>query len=255
MEHDWGVYLQCAKPVGDQGLGGGGEPRVDFPLGKAQPSRDVARLEDVLSTKEVDPELAACLQADAAGDPQGATNLGVLLEQRGDLDGALAAYRRADRRGDVNGAFNLGCLLAERGDLKGARAALQRADERGDAAAASNLGVLLERQGDLDGALAAYRRGDERGDGAAALNLGLLLAARGDLDGARAAYRRAAERDDPEVRERVAEAEAEIAPAEVRITGLETPTSERAGSRTPWIIALCVLALVAVMVVRRRRRR
>ena len=250
MERDMGVFLQCAAPAG-----GGGDPRpgdrlsTRLPGEAAPPRRDVARLEDVLSKKEVDPELAACLQADAAGDPQGATNLGVLLEQRGDVDGALAAYRRADRRGDVNGTFNLGCLLAEQGDLGGARSALQRADERGDAAAASNLGVLLEREGELEGALAAYRRGDERGDGAAALNLGLLLAARGDLDGARAAYRRAAQRDDPEVRERVAQAEAEIAPIEVEI-----PEREQK-SRTPWIVALCVLALVALFVLGRQRRR
>jgi tetratricopeptide (TPR) repeat protein len=250
MERGTGGFVQFAAAAGDRGVGGGPGDRLStrLPGAASPPARDVARLEDVLTEKAVDPELAACLRADAAGEPEGATNLGVLLEQRGDVEGALAAYRRADRRGDVNGTFNLGCLLAEQGDLEGARAALERADERGDAAAASNLGVLLEREGELEDALAAYRRGDERGDGAAALNLGLLLAARGDLEGARAAYRRAAERDDPEVRERVAEAEAEIAPVEVEIPGRES-------SRTPWIVALCILALVALFVLRRRPRR
>lgn len=192
--------------------------------------REVARFDAVLTPDEVDPELEACRRADAAGDPQGATNLGVLLEERGDLEGALAAYRRADRRGDVNGSFNLGCLLSEMGDPAGAQDALQRADERGDAAAASNLGVLLERQGNLDGALAAYRRGDGRGGAVAAFNLGLLLAGRGDHAGARAAYRRAAERDDPEVRRRAAQAEAELPPAHARpVPSVEIQSLAREG--------------------------
>ena len=45
---------------------------------------------------------------------------------------AEVAYRRADERGDPGGASNLGMLLAERGDLEGAEAAWRRADERGD---------------------------------------------------------------------------------------------------------------------------
>lgn len=205
----------------------------------AEPAQEYARLEEVLTPKPIDHELEACLRADAAGDPQGATNVGVLLEEKGDLQGALAAYRRADRRGDVNGTFNLGCLLAEMGDQSGAQAALRSADERGDGAAASNLGVLLEGEGDLAGAFAAYHRGDERGDANAAYNLGLLLAARGDLAGARAAYRRAAERGDAEIRERAVQAEAEI-PA--------------AAQRPPrrWIVVLCLLALATIVVARRR---
>ncbi len=263
MEHDMRVSLQYAKPLGDQGLGGGGEPRiVEVPGGAAGPERDVARLEDVLTTKQVDPELAACLQADAAGLPEGATNLGVLLEQRGDREGALAAYRRADRRGDINGTFNLGSLLAEMGDLEGARAALERADERGDAGAASNLGVLLEQQGDIDGAFAAYGRADERGDGAGALNLGLLLARRGDVAGARAAYQRAAERGDEDVAQRAAHAMAQIPLPEPEPAPAPAPDAEpvagpepyRAPSRRRWIVALCLLGLLAFVVMRARRR-
>jgi tetratricopeptide (TPR) repeat protein len=176
------------------------------------PAQEVARFEDLLTPAPtgVDSALAAYRQADADGDPRGSTNLGVLLEEQGDLDGALAAYRRADERGDVNGSFNLGCLLAESGDVSGAVAALRRADQRGDAAAASNLGVLLERRGDLDGALAAYRRADERGDASGAFNLGLLLAGRGDLAGAEAAYRRAIDGDDPEVQVRAQSALQEL---------------------------------------------
>lgn len=225
---------------------------IELGGGAAQPPEECARLEDVLTPKHVDAELEACMRADAAGDPQGATNVGVLLEEGGDLQGALAAYRRADRRGDVNGSFNLGCLLAEMGDLPGAQEALRRADERGDGAAASNLGVLLERQGDLEGALAAYRRGDERGDALAAFNLGLLLAARGEAAGARAAYRRAAERGDPEVGERAAEAEAGLTVEAPQVTVSEAERHET--SRTGWIVAVCLLALVAIVITRGRRR-
>jgi tetratricopeptide (TPR) repeat protein len=125
-----------------------------------------------------------------------ASNLGVLLKERGDLDGAEAAYRRADERGHADGAYNLGLLLAERGDLDGAEAAYRRADERGDAGGASNLGVLLQKErGDMDGAEAAYRRADKRGYADGAYNLGVLLQKeRGDMDGAEAAYQRADER-------------------------------------------------------------
>lgn len=191
---------------------------------------EVGRFEELLTPEstEADRTLAAYQQADAAGSPEAAANVGVLLEQRGDLEGALAAYRRADERGDVTGSFNLGCLLAEVGDLLGATAAFQRADERGDAGGASNLGVLLEQGGDLEGALAAYRRADERSDAIGAFNLGVLLARRGDFADARRAYRRAAERGDPEMKERAAQAEADATPADVSATG--TARAEEHGS-------------------------
>jgi tetratricopeptide (TPR) repeat protein len=125
-----------------------------------------------------------------------ATDLGVLLEQRGDLEAAEEAYRRGDDRGDATAAFNLGGLLMERGDIEGAEEAFRRADERGHSGGASNLGVLLEKRGDLEGAEQAYRRADDRGEANAAFNLGGLLAERGDLEGAEEAFRRADERGD-----------------------------------------------------------
>jgi hypothetical protein len=77
---------------------------------------------------------------------------------------AEAAYRRADERGDPGGASNLGMLLAERGDLERAEAAWRRADERGDSGGAYNLGMLLAERGDLEGAKAAWRRAADSPD-------------------------------------------------------------------------------------------
>jgi len=140
-----------------------------------------------------DPAAAETAHRRAAeqGDTTAAFNLGVLLHQKGDLDGAEAAYRRADKQGDARAAFNLGVLLQARGDLDGAEAAYRRAEQRGEAAGACNLGALLQRRDDVDGAEAAYRRAEEQGDTRAALFLAMLLQRRGDVDGAEAAYRRA----------------------------------------------------------------
>ena len=129
--------------------------------------------------------------ADQRGDAAAASNLGVVLERRGDLAGAEAAYRRADARGSADGAFNLAGLLLERGDVEGAMHAYHRADERGDAAAAVTLGLMFLERGDEDAAQDAYSRADERGDAGAAVNVGVLCERRGDLAGAEAAYQRA----------------------------------------------------------------
>lgn len=140
---------------------------------------------------------AAYRRADARGSADGAFNLAGLLVERGDVQGAINAYRRADLRGDATAASNLARLLASRGDGAGAEDAFSRAEQRGDASAAANLGVLLERRGDLRGAEAAYRRADAREDADGARNLGEMLERRGDLDGAAAAYGRADQRGDP----------------------------------------------------------
>lgn len=142
---------------------------------------------------------AAYSRADERGHPAAATNLGVLMEARGDLAGAEEAYRRAADRGDPNGAFNLGVLLEERGSMAAAADAYRRADEQEHAEAASNLGVLLEHEGDAAGAEAAYRRAVQRGDASGAFNLGMLLEERGDFTSAKRAYRRAEECGQPEV--------------------------------------------------------
>lgn len=136
--------------------------------------------------------------ADLRGDAAAASNLGVILERRGDLAGAEAAYRRADARGSADGAFNLAGLLFERGDVEAAIDAYYRADARGDATAAATPGLLFLEQGDEDAARDSYGRADARGDAGAAVNLGVLCERRGDLAGAEAAYRRADGRGSPD---------------------------------------------------------
>ena len=105
--------------------------------------------------------------ADAAGEPEGAFNLGVLLQQRRNFAAAAAAYERAEQRGNRDAAFNLGVLLFEVGDLDGAEAAWRRCLSHHHVQAAANLGFLLERRGDPDGARAAYAAAERWADATA----------------------------------------------------------------------------------------
>ena len=149
---------------------------------------------------------------DAAGDAGGGFNLGVVLHQRGDVEGARAAYERAEQRGDPDAAFNLGVLLYDAGDLDGAEAAWRRSAGRGHVRAAANLLFLsrYRRRSERDTAVRseaaglteieelAYRRADESGAATGAFNLGVMLHQQGDTAGAAAAYERAERRGDPD---------------------------------------------------------
>ena len=149
---------------------------------------------------------------DANGDAGGAFNLGVVLQQRADVEGAMAAYERAEQRGDPDAAFNLGVLLYETGDLDGANAAWRRSAGRGHVRAAANLLFLSHRRRELERGIAiqsetaglaefeelSYRRADESGAATGAFNLGALLHQQGDVAGALAAYERAERRGDPD---------------------------------------------------------
>ncbi len=132
-----------------------------------------------------------------------ADNLGILLEEQGDLEGARAAYQRAIDTGHPDqapkAAFNLGVLLEELDDVTGARAAYKKAINSRHAnhapKAAVNLGNLRTRYGDSKGARAAYQKAivsdhPDHSPGAA-FNLGVLLADEGDREGAQAAYQKA----------------------------------------------------------------
>ena len=137
---------------------------------------------------------AAFREADEAGSPAGAFNLGQLLAQRGDGPGAIAAFQRAVSRGHVSAGFALGTLLEQAGDSRGSIEAYRVAAERGDPIAAYQLGRLHSRRGDSESARAAFAMGDELGHAGSAFELGQILEQIGDRDGAIAAYRRASDR-------------------------------------------------------------
>ena len=137
---------------------------------------------------------AAFREADQAGSPVAAYDLGQLLAERGDAPGAIAAFRRSVSRGHVSAGFALGTLLEQAGDLSGSIEAYRVAAERGHPTAAYQLGRLYSLRGDSDSARAAFARGDELGHASSAFELGQILEQTGDRDGAIAAYRRAGDR-------------------------------------------------------------
>lgn len=137
---------------------------------------------------------AAFREADEAGSPAGAFNLGQLLAERGDGRGAIAALQRSVSRGHVSAGFALGTLLEQAGDSRGSIEAYRVAAERGHPTAAYQLGRLYSRRGDSESARAAFAMGDELGHASSAFELGEILEQIGDRDGAIAAYRRAGDR-------------------------------------------------------------
>ena len=94
------------------------------------------------------------------GEPELASTLGLRAYQQDQKPVAIAAFRIASTV-DADAFFKLGLLLAERGHVEGARAAYQSAIDSGHAEAAPGaavgLGVLLAEQGDVAGARAAYQ--------------------------------------------------------------------------------------------------
>ncbi len=127
------------------------------------------------------------------------SNLGVALNDLGQLNNAVASYRRAlEIKPDFAEAHsNLGNALRDLGQLDNAVASYRRALEiKPDYADAhSNLGNALKDLGELEDAVASYRRALEiKPDYAQAHNnLGNALQDLGQLDNAVASYRRALE--------------------------------------------------------------
>ena len=156
-------------------------------------------------------------QGNSAGVATANNNLGLLLMDRGDLNGAEEMLRKSleveERLGKLEGMAasynNLGLLLVKRGDLNGAeemyRKSLEISEKLGDmggiARAYTNLGNLLMNRGDLDRVEEMLRKsleisdklGNLEGMASAYGNLGLLLMDRGDLDGAEEMYRKSLE--------------------------------------------------------------
>lgn len=92
------------------------------------------------------------------GSGEAASNLGVLLFERGEVEAAEATLRRADQRRHPIGTFRLGFLLEETGRAAEAAAVYARAAALGSVSAMNNLATILERRGDLDGARALIQQ-------------------------------------------------------------------------------------------------
>jgi tetratricopeptide (TPR) repeat protein len=124
-------------------------------------------------------------------------NLGLALDNKGDLEAAIREYREALRLNPNNDIahYNLGLALDDKGDLEGAigeyREALRL--NPGNENAHNNLGSALYKKGNVDAAIAQYREGlrlNPEND-SAHYNLGIALGTKGTLDGAIAETRAA----------------------------------------------------------------
>ena len=191
-------------------------PNAAAPVATVATGNATSRAEPTWDRSPVPPAAASEVderefrRLDENGDAAGAFNLGVVLHERGDVDGATAAYERAEERGDPDAAFNLGVLLYEAGNLDGAETAWRRSAGRGHVRAAANLLFLSRghRQSERGSAIESeapglaefeelsYRRADESGAATGAFNLGAMLHQHGDTAGALAAYERAERRGD-----------------------------------------------------------
>jgi eukaryotic-like serine/threonine-protein kinase len=127
--------------------------------------------------------------------------MGLILHDKGDLDGEVACYRKAialDPK-DVWAYVSLGRALYGKKDLNGAIAAYRKAIDLDPkyAWAHFNLGDALHYKGDRGGAAACYRKAIELDPRSAPARnaLGMNLYDQGDWDGATACYRKAIELD------------------------------------------------------------
>jgi tetratricopeptide (TPR) repeat protein len=121
-------------------------------------------------------------------------NLGIALNEHGDIDGAITHYRQAlDLRPSYGEAhYNLGRLLVQKGQVDEAVTHYEKALEinPADAEAHNNLGATLFANGRVDEAIAHYRKAlaIRRDYADASCNLASALLSNGDLDGAIAYY-------------------------------------------------------------------
>ena len=182
--------------------------------------RSLARFDEAEAAARRHMTLAKRLgRADQIGKAH--NQIGLVLQEKGDLDGALKCYREAERIAragygdnhpdvavDVN---NIGRVLWEKGDLDAALKCFRQAERiartaNGDnhptvAIYVNNIGNVLRNKGDLDGALKCFREG-ERIDHAAygdshpevaigVNNIGAVLYGKGDLDAGLRCFREA----------------------------------------------------------------
>jgi len=124
-------------------------------------------------------------------------NLGLALDNKGDLEAAIREYREALRLNPNNDIahYNLGLALDDKGDLEAAIGEYHEALRLNPnyEGAHNNLGSALYKKGKVEAAIAEYREGlrlNPEND-SAHYNLGIALGAKGTLDGAIAETRAA----------------------------------------------------------------
>ncbi|MFE6926344.1 tetratricopeptide repeat protein [Nocardia sp. NPDC057663] len=119
-------------------------------------------------------------KAAAAGRTDAMNHLGILLEQRGNLDDAEHWWRKAADADHTNAMNHLGYLLEQRGKLDDAEHWWRKAADTGHPDAMYHLGILLYQRDDLDNAETWWRKAADTGHSGATYNLGVLLKERGD---------------------------------------------------------------------------
>jgi Flp pilus assembly protein TadD len=124
-------------------------------------------------------------------------NLGLAMDNNGQLEAAIGEYREALRLNSKNDVahYDLGLALDDKGDLEGAIEEYRRALRLnpGNEDAHNNLGSALYRKGNVDEAISEYREGLRLNpeNESAHYNLGIALGAKGALDEAIAESRAA----------------------------------------------------------------
>jgi Tfp pilus assembly protein PilF len=144
-------------------------------------------------------------------NPAARTNLGVALDEAGDLDAAARSFEAALRidPGFAVAHNNLGTVAARRRDPNGAVAHFRKAVEHDPTVGRFryNLGVQLTETGKADEAADCFRASIERDPtyARAHANLATLLVGKGDRDGALAAYQESLRHDptDPVIQNNV----------------------------------------------------
>ena len=119
------------------------------------------------------------------GDAKAANNLGVTLDQRGEMEEAERWYRKAAEQGYAEAANNLGVCLEQRQEMQEAERWYRVAAEQGHAQAAGNLGVCLCNRGETADGESWLRRSASQGFAVAMRNLAFFAYARGEMDEAR----------------------------------------------------------------------
>lgn len=106
---------------------------------------------------EAESVLRTAIEAQNEFSAFASSQLGVLRWYRGDLVEAERCFREAALAGEPQGAHDLGRLLNERGDRDGAEAAFRLGMTEGDAASAYQLGLIKIEREDLPAAVEAFQ--------------------------------------------------------------------------------------------------